>query len=717
MVGLCGPTLQASPSNPRPVYPESTEFEQGNAPSNRAADRLQPIAPGDDRVVFSQEDCRTADADDSLCFLEFVYINANVGGSSGGHTALKLGERVFHYQMFPDGIFRLVRDYWPAFRQVYNDLENRTIYIAPVRVNRTTYLRIQDALVRHYFIQNRYLEYRLELDSERRLLNALLQAQPTYQIPGAGFFAFPVDHSANAPSVELRLINTIRTENSEPQSLHSVRALTEIGSDVRDLQHRIRAGHPDLTQRQIALGNALQSPPVTAVEFPYNHIQRTAEDAAPAYPYFPVRALTEYRENLAWWAALDIILNERVLRSDALMAVPDAAVAPGAGQIELSATERRALGEYARILEQEITHLLHSNRPDGGYTVLILMARLQAIQYSLRQNRLYVLDPFPDAHLYVPADIIRQHPEAVRELTYTAGQIFAGVRTHVFSRSPFSERDYAALERTGGQYTELIRAYRNGGRVRVLARRTPPTRAATMRLPRSDAATAAQIRQSLSRLQEFTYQYSDYLRHRFDYNLIQKNCATEMSRRIQTAIRSATAQARSSQTQADIALPGEPIAPGERFSFIPAAWIDLVESRYQVEQVIVLPSYRHRQLEGARASGNNLVDVREGNTLTTRLYTARPGDSTFLIFTENLFWSRPLAGLINLSYAGLHTVPGVFMAPFDAGETLEAAGTGMFYSLPEILFFNIRKGSYEYVPNDAYTPYSIRAEEFSNPDN
>ena len=59
---------------------------------------------------------------------------------------------------------------------------------------------------------------------------------------------------------------------------------------------------------------------------------------------------------------------------------------------------------------------------------------------------------------------------------------------------------------------------------------------------------------------------------------------------------------------------------------------------------------------------------------------------------------RPLLGLANLGYATGGGVLGLVTAPFDGARRLRAAGSGAWYSLPELAFFNIRKGTFDYVP-------------------
>jgi hypothetical protein len=64
--------------------------------------------------------------------LAFVHVESNVDGASGGHTALRVGGFVYHFQHGGDGLLELVRDDWTGFRYVYAGLENRTLHLAHV---------------------------------------------------------------------------------------------------------------------------------------------------------------------------------------------------------------------------------------------------------------------------------------------------------------------------------------------------------------------------------------------------------------------------------------------------------------------------------------------------------------------------------------------------------------------------------------------------------
>jgi hypothetical protein len=110
-----------------------------------------------------------------------------------------------------------------------------------------------------------------------------------------------------------------------------------------------------------------------------------------------------------------------------------------------------------------------------------------------------------------------------------------------------------------------------------------------------------------------------------------------------------------------------------------------------------------------RAAQKNPQDteiyIRECNTLTSSIYHGTKGDTPFLFFTDDVVWVRPLYGAINGAYGLITAALGVFTLPFDGGDLSLAGLKGALYSLPELFFFNIRKGSFNYVddPMDSQT--------------
>jgi hypothetical protein len=93
-----------------------------------------------------------------------------------------------------------------------------------------------------------------------------------------------------------------------------------------------------------------------------------------------------------------------------------------------------------------------------------------------------------------------------------------------------------------------------------------------------------------------------------------------------------------------------------------------------------------------------LVYLRESNTVTSTLYRRNPDDSAFLFFTDDAGPVRPLLGAANLVTGLGFSAVGLFLVGVDGGDTLRAGLRGMLFSLPELVFFNIRKGSIPFAP-------------------
>ncbi len=92
------------------------------------------------------------------------------------------------------------------------------------------------------------------------------------------------------------------------------------------------------------------------------------------------------------------------------------------------------------------------------------------------------------------------------------------------------------------------------------------------------------------------------------------------------------------------------------------------------------------------------VRLRERNILTSTIYHRNADDSFFLLFTDDLVAVRPIFGAVNLASGLGVAAVGVPLLPFDRGETLVSGVRGAVFSLPELAFVNLRKGSFDYVP-------------------
>jgi hypothetical protein len=136
--------------------------------------------------------------------------------------------------------------------------------------------------------------------------------------------------------------------------------------------------------------------------------------------------------------------------------------------------------------------------------------------------------------------------------------------------------------------------------------------------------------------------------------------------------------------------------------FWPLFAFDAVKDTWRVREVGEIPSFRRTRLaEMAEREHPMKVHLREASTLTSTVYRPNPRDSFFRFFTRDAWWPRPVYGAANL-LAGLgQTALGLVRLPFDRGESLLAGAKGVAFSVPELAFVNIRKGTLEYARSDA----------------
>src|SRR5215469_12375792 len=197
--------------------------------------------------------------------VDYLYIEANEGGSSGGHVALGLGDEVFHFE---------------HFRYRYGVRENRTIHVSRIPVSEETYGLIVDRFRHRHFLQARHLDVMDGLERDRVTLEQMRAG--ALVIEATGLFVAPEGTGADPDLAALR---------------SRVRAV--YGEDVLD--RRIEQLHSRLAELDPA---ALDLPEPPSTELP----------PVPTYS-FPQR----YRDLVTAVAALEILRDARPLAPGALV--------------------------------------------------------------------------------------------------------------------------------------------------------------------------------------------------------------------------------------------------------------------------------------------------------------------------------------------------------------------------------------------------------------
>ena len=585
---------------------------------------------------------------------QFIYVDANVGGSSGGHSALRIGNTVYHFQYFSDGFFKLVRDRWSYFRYVYNDLENRTLYVAHIQVDDHDLQTLQEYLDRHYLIQKAHLARLDQLLADTTLLNNLSLGYFQMSVNGAGLFS--AESRPDDISAQLRLVVS-----------------KAYGTDY--LIGAMEALDRDLLQRPLVV------PELTPTDI-----------RSDTYPPRIESFAGNYAENRSKRTALNVLEQALPVQENCLTDIGH--LARPSDPKGLTANERKKLSAYAETLKLSVIQLIQSSRPDWGYPLLLANARYQAIMRSLEKNSLYLLDPFPDSAKSVSTKTEQEDHTVTAKLADRARITYWDIRQKTFAEGSLNERLYNRLEESAGRFVELENGRLTGNNPRIAYSRLIPARSGMVPLPAPNFSSQTLTR-LLHRSRLNQHIYIEKLKHCYLYNLIENNCATELIRITNAPFKS--------QGRVIEALGGR-ILPEEDFAFIPFHLFGLVEARFRVTEVEVLPGYRQRVLQRAAQidpENASLLYFRECNTLTATLYNNVGGESPFLFFTDDVVWIRPVYGALNGVYGLITAALGIFTLPVDGGDLSLAGLKGAMYSLPELFFFNIRKGSYNYIDDQA----------------
>ncbi len=435
---------------------------------------------------------------------QFIYIDANVGGSSGGHSALRINNTVYHFQYFPDGLFKLVRERWPYFRYIYNDLENRTLYVCHIHIENRDLQTLQEYLDRYYLIQKAHMSRLDELSADTKLLNDLSRGHFRMSVNGAGLFSF--DSPSDEISTQLRsaVIDTYGEKYLE-------RTMETLNRDLSKIPLVVSSVEP------ININRDVYPPPVKSLSRKYaeNRLKRTA--------LWVLNRATPVRETEFTDMDQFIRLGDRK---------------------GLTKNERNKLSVYAETLKSSIIHLPTSSRPDWGYPLLLANARYQAVMWSLKRNRLYLLDPFSESAKSVPPQTLEEDPTVTAKLADRAWRKYRDIRRSTFAgqsvdKRALDERTYNRLEEGAGRFAELENGRLTGNTIRVAYGRLIPSRSGMTPLPAPDLSRQT-INQSLSEARLNRDIYNNQLKRCYPYNLINYNCATELIRSINAPFQSQT---------------------------------------------------------------------------------------------------------------------------------------------------------------------------------
>jgi len=622
-------------------------------------------------------------------FVDYLYVEANEGDSSGGHVAISFGNETFHFQHESPGILRIQRQETAAFRHIYGMLGNRAIRTSRITVSEDTYTLLRDAFVRLLMVQDAQVEIRDALHRDVALIDLMLRQRRAPQpntgeilltLTGLGYFL------PDAPSqLETARGGIVKKEGAGT-----------VSPALASLRDRIRVtyGEGFITERVTRARARLRGMEPLATRKPLPAVTRDR------FPVSDAAVSTRYEETLHAIFALELLQAALPLREGTFWT-------PDGDDFRLEPAEALALKEVAVHLENDLVRLADSPRQDWGIPFVVGMARLTAIEASLASGHLVLLDIFP------PDDQLpHRHDAALRpylpRMKNETREVFLQKRKQFFTAGGFREADYAVLERSGNLLLNIDRAMATGTPLRAVPKSPFPALAAKLSVPQPGAADDALLERELAAAQTAERDYAAALGRLYAYNLFRHNCVTEIFSIINSALASKapgreTEEVFPASTRAEsVRRLGGFVDAEQGLAFIPFVSAGAVERSYAVVETREDPSCRTARLAEMKMHEAPLkVFLRESNTITSSVYRLDPDDSDFLFFTDDTVLLRPLFGAFNLLTGLGKGLLGVVTMPVEGPERLVSGARGMLFSFPELVFVNLRKGSMAYVEKSA----------------
>lgn len=600
---------------------------------------------------------------------EYLYVEASEGNSSGGHSAIEFGDEVYHFQHHDSGLIRLLKQDKPAFHFQYRFLQNRRIHLNQVEVSEETFNQLRAHFKLQFLAQSQQFNQLDQLHKDALLLRRLLykaSQKETFfdadfsealQINGAGLFY--TEEQLNA-------------QTKEPATQYA----PIINMMRKKIEQRYGNDYLNIRREQIIASIKLLTPshwPIVGDILSKDNFPATVNSFADTY-----------RDYITGLIALKTLEKEQNLREDAFF-ISD----------ELVTKKDRVV--LARLRDQLMLNLLasvNSKRPDWGYATLINVARLMTMDRSLQLGRWVFLDDYSNDSEWLNVEQFTHYEKHMQRQINDAKINLAQAHKALLSVDGLSEARYSQVEMSANRYVELLKVGQHKN-IRYIGEKALPTKSIGLPDMQLPELTQQKLLMSLNELDAYEGQLLATLKDRYRYDLVTRNCVTELFKTMDQAllapIKVEGLKDEWIRNDSENSLGGR---ISGAFNFIPFISFQAVQESYRVSHSQLLASYRDQQLAKI---DDPMFSLREANTLTSTLYKYNSDDAFFIFFTDNSPMLRPIFGLFN-TVAGMgQSVFGLVSWPYDSGKNLKAGATGILMSLPELLFFNMRKGSYPYL--------------------
>lgn len=584
---------------------------------------------------------------------DYLHVRAHEGNATGGHVAIRFGAEVFDFQ-HADGLVVPRREDARRFQHLYRTLENRSIERSRIAASDETIALLHDAFERRLLAQSRQIEIASALARDVALLEAIEKGAPVaIPVRGAGFFAAaePGRGAAALDALRERIVRTHGRDWLAQRDATSARALREIALD----------------------------PPVLAA---------VAIDPL-RYPAAVEPLSRRVEELLAARSAAALLAAPHALRAETLAGDADTSLDDGL---------RAQLGAWRESLLASATRLAASRRPDWGEAFLLAAARVAAIDASLASGRLVVLDALPASARALRVTARRR--ALVPALLAEARDDLVRAREQLQTPADLHDAAYVELEAAASRVAALRAVEAGAGTLRVAPGTLLPEGGSPVALEPRPTAGGDAVARALAATRSASAELRSRLADRYGYDLVRRNCVTEIFRTVEMGLREeagATDAAdveRAVREESERRLGGR-VDPVAGANFVPFVSSRNVRAEWNVIEQAHLDSAREHAV--AR-DGSFAARLRDSTALTASWYAPSEQAGFFVFFSDSPWPLRPLLGALNLASALLRSGVGLATLPFDRGDGVRQGLDGAFWSVPELVFANVRKGTNEWVP-------------------
>jgi len=576
--------------------------------------------------------------------LEYLYINASEGSASGGHVALRFDNETFHFQHYDGGIIRIVKDLNSDFDYQYRYLENRRFYIANIELKEATYQQLYDHFIYLFFQQKQQNAYLHEINRNLAFFQQQLDS-PLLAISAAGLLAISPDKvDQRQLSAGLKLHAAIDKQYAKD---FVNKKLLELSRLLQNLS---------ATSEWVNDSAVLDS---NFINIPYSYASQAVDISSKILLLQNIQKLSPLNEE-SYFIPLD-------------------------SSFDLSESEILQLKHFQGQLIQQLVELLNSNRPDWGKPGFVLYARILSLELSMQAGRFVFLNSYNANSVAIEEPEIRKYQDLLQAQKQSVLTYIQDEKVQLFAAEKgINEKSYSVFEMLSNYYFEREIGLHQFRKIRVSGEQRLPTKSIVFPKAMYPKLIKDERTKRVQALEVHKKEYLNKITQRYKYNVLSRNCVTEIFSELERA------KVDDKQLKIISQLINKEIAP-----FIPFQSFSSLAEKYTVTEQ---DSFRQQRLAKMYASENNAqVFFREFNTLTARDYKLNDNDSAFIFFTDDAVWNRPFLGFGNLLFSSAYTLYGGLMAPFDAGKSFKKGGMGMVMSFPELVFFNIRKGSYQYL--------------------